>query len=428
MNYIIYQFIWLFLVYSFLGWVLETTTAATKQKRFTNRGIINGPFCVIYGITAILLTILTQELHGFWLFLGCVIVSTLVEFIAGHIVEKFYHKRWWDYSNSKWNLDGYICLSASIFWGVLGFLAMQWGNDFFLSIMEIFPNLITNIVLLLLLGLVFLDGAATAILLSGKSRMIEKWEATDAWMDSLSTSLGDRIYNLVDRRLQGAYPTAKKLVKTKSVSTVFAEGCSFYKIAMLFFIGAFLGDIIETIFCRISMGEWMSRSSVVWGPFSIVWGLAIAAVTALFYKYRNNSDRFLFWMGTFVGGAYEYSCSVFTELLFDKVFWDYSDIPFNLAGRINLLYCFFWGIAAIVWFKGIYPFVSKWIEKIPKLFGKCLTWLLLIFMTVNILMSCAALIRYNARSQHKPANNSFTEWIDEHFDDERILHIYPNML
>lgn len=75
----------------------------------------------------------------------------------------------------------------------------------------------------------------------------------------------------------------------------------------------------------------MSRSSVVWGPFSIVWGLAIALVTAMLYKYRNRSDGFLFLAGTFLGGAYEYFCSVFTEMVFGTVFWDYSEIPFNLG-------------------------------------------------------------------------------------------------
>lgn len=91
-------------------------------------------------------------------------------------------------------------------------------------------------------------------------------------------------------------------------------------------IGAFLGDITETIFCRVTAGVWMSRSSVVWGPFSIVWGLAIALVTALLYKYKDKGDRFLFLTGTLLGGAYEYFCSVFTELVFGKVFWDYSKI------------------------------------------------------------------------------------------------------
>ena len=77
------------------------------------------------------------------------------------------------------------------------------------------------------------------------------------------------------------------------------------------------------------------------GPFSIVWGFAIAAATLLLDKYNGRSDHFLFFFGTFLGGLYEYICSVMTELVFGKVFWDYSQIPFNLGGRINLLYCFF---------------------------------------------------------------------------------------
>lgn len=67
----------------------------------------------------------------------------------------------------------------------------------------------------------------------------------------------------------------------------------------------------------------------------------------------------MFLTGTLLGGAYEYLCSVFTELVFGKVFWDYSKIPFNLGGRINLLYCFFWGIAAVVWFKILFPPVEN---------------------------------------------------------------------
>ena len=57
-------------------------------------------------------------------------------------------------------------------------------------------------------------------------------------------------------------------------------------------------------------------------------------------------------------------------MMFGTVFWDYSKIPFNLGGRINLLYCFFWGIAAVVWFKGLYPVFSRWIERIPAKAGK----------------------------------------------------------
>lgn len=158
----------------------------------------------------------------------------------------------------------------------------------------------------------------------------------------------------------------------------------------------------------------MSRSSLVWGPFSIVWGLALALVTWFLYKYKDRSESFLFLTGTFLGGAYEYLCSVFTEIFFGKVFWDYSKLPFNLGGRINLLYCFFWGIAAVVWFKKVYPFLSGLIEKIPVRPGKIITWILTVFMCCNMIVSSAALMRYDQRAQGVEAQNQIEKWVDTH--------------
>lgn len=100
--------------------------------------------------------------------------------------------------------------------------------------------------------------------------------------------------------------------------------------------------------------------------------------------------------------------------VFGTVFWDYSDIPFNLGGRINLLYCFFWGFAAVAWFKIFYPPVSRLIEKIPVKIGKIITWLLIIFMLADGIVSSAALARYNARSNGIEAENSFESWVDKH--------------
>ena len=172
----------------------------------------------------------------------------------------------------------------------------------------------------------------------------------------------------------------------------------------------------------------MSRSSVVWGPFSIVWGLALAAATLLLYKYRERSDAFIFIAGTCLGGAYEYICSVFTEMVFGKVFWDYSKIPFNLGGRINLLYCFFWGIAAVIWIKGIYPIMSSWIEKVPMKIGKIVTWLFIVFFCCNIIVSCMALVRSDQRAHGIPAEYTWQQIMDERFDDNRLKAIYPNAI
>ena len=83
MQYIGYGLLWLFLAYSFLGWVLETAAAAVKQKKFVNRGMINGPFCIIYGTAAVLMSIGLHEVTGIWLFFLC--YETLFEFIFKRI-------------------------------------------------------------------------------------------------------------------------------------------------------------------------------------------------------------------------------------------------------------------------------------------------------------------------------------------------------
>ena len=127
-----------------------------------------------------------------------------------------------------------------------------------------------------------------------------------------------------------------------------------------------------------------------------------------------------------MGGAYEYICSVFTELVFGTVFWDYSRTPFNLGGRINLLYCFFWGLAAVVWIKILYPFLSRLIEKIPMKAGKFLSWCILIFMIFNMSVSALALARYSDRQISPQAENTLEAVLDQHFPDDRMNRIYPN--
>ena len=428
MIYNMYELIWLFLIYSFLGWMLETILAATEQRRFVNRGLINGPLCTIYGVPIVILTIFGQELPLFWLFLGAMIVATVTEWISGHMIERFYHERWWDYSDIKWNLDGYICLPASLVWGVLGTISMRWGNGLLIRLYGFLPEGIGHLLVWILAGMLVLDVTATIFALSGIGRSTQKWEAVDSWFTSISLRIGQWLYGHVDRRIHRAYPKTVRVEKPQRDKTVFAAGCCMQKLVWLFFIGCLLGDITETIFCRITAGVWMSRSSLVWGPFSIVWGFAIAAVTDLLYKYKDRSDRFLFLMGTALGGAYEYLCSVLSEMVFGTVFWDYSEIPFNLGGRINLLYCFFWGFAAVAWFKIFYPVISGWIEKLPICAGRILTWVIVVFMCCNMAVSTMALIRSSERSQGIPATQSWQQTMDERFPDERMEKIYPNAI
>ena len=128
-----------------------------------------------------------------------------------------------------------------------------------------------------------------------------------------------------------------------------------------------------------------------------------------------------------MGGVYEYSCSVFTEVVFGTTFWDYSHLPFNINGRVNLLFCFFWGVLAIVWLKILYPAVSKVIEKIPPVTGKILTYIVVVVMVLNMLVSGVAIHRYVSRKAGITADTQIERFLDHTYPDALIEWVYPNM-
>ena len=196
----------------------------------------------------------------------------------------------------------------------------------------------------------------------------------------------------------------------------------------MFLISALLGDIIETFWCGLVDGEWMNRSSVLYGPFSFVWGLGAVVLTVTLQGLAEKSDRYIFLAGFLVGGAYEYLCSVFTELVFGTVFWDYSDMPLNIGGRTNVLFCFFWGVLAVVWIKMIYPPMSKGIESLPALAGKIATWIVVFVMACNALLTSSAMLRYSTRPIQPEPANAFEEFIDRQYGDARMEARWPNMI
>ena len=126
--------------------------------------------------------------------------------------------------------------------------------------------------------------------------------------------------------------------------------------------------------------------------------------------------------------AVEFISGLILNIHYGLAIWDYSNIPFNLGGRINLLYCFFWGFAAVIWMKGLYPFFSKWIEKIPKKAGVLITWIFVVFMIFDLDLSGLAMMRFSvSQTEKKEAGNQIERYLDNHFPDERIKQIYPHV-
>ena len=430
-SYHVYQLLWIFFVYSFIGWCGEAAMAAVRRHKFVNRGFVSGPLCPVYGAGAAAVAVFLPELHDrlFFLFLGGMIVTTFVEYLTGRLLELIFHRKWWDYSDEKFNLDGYVCLKNSAIWGLCSVLMICFFDPLLCRLIDLIPRLAGNILLWILGVLLVIDAVGSGVAVLGLKKKQSRITQITEELHKTSKLLENALTTRIQRRMVSAFPNIEGTegagVKTKEER--FARGCGFFKLASLFILGAFLGDIVETVFCLATTGRFMSRSSLVFGPFSIVWGLACALLTWILYRYRDKSDRYIFVFGTVLGGAYEYVCSVFTEMAFGTVFWDYSEIPFNLGGRINLLYCFFWGIAAVVWMKGVYPFLSRWIEKLPARMGKVVCSVLLVLLAADMLVSALALARYSERQAGKAEQTAVGQALDEFFPDGFIEKRYENL-
>ena len=430
-SYNVYQLLWIFFVYSFIGWCGEAAMAAVHRHKFVNRGFVSGPICPVYGAGAATVAVFLPELKDqlFFLFLGGMIVTTFVEYLTGRILELIFHRKWWDYSDQRFNLDGYVCLKNSVVWGICSVLMICFFDPLLCRLLVLIPRLAGDILLWILGVLLVIDAVGSGVAVLGLKKKQSRITQITEELHKTSKVLENALTTRIQKRMVKAFPNIEGTegVRVKAKEERFARGCGFFKLASLFILGAFLGDIVETVFCLATTGRLMSRSSLVFGPFSIVWGLACALLTWILYRYRDKSDRYIFVFGTILGGAYEYVCSVFTEMAFGTVFWDYSEIPFNLGGRINLLYCFFWGIAAVVWMKGVYPFLSRKIEKLPARAGRAVCSVLLVLLAADMLISALALARYSERQTGSPEQTAVGQILDEYFPDEFIEKRYENL-
>ena len=430
-SYNVYQLLWIFFVYSFIGWCGEAAMAALHRHKFVNRGFVSGPICPVYGAGAAAVAVFLPELKDqlFFLFLGGMIVTTFVEYLTGRILELIFHRKWWDYSDQRFNLDGYVCLKNSVVWGICSVLMICFFDPLLCRLLVLIPRLAGDILLWILGVLLVIDAVGSGVAVLGLKKKQSRITQITEELHKTSKLLENALTTRIQKRMVKAFPNIEGTegVRVKAKEERFARGCGFFKLASLFILGAFLGDIVETVFCLATTGRLMSRSSLVFGPFSIVWGLACALLTWILYRYRDKSDRYIFVFGTILGGAYEYVCSVFTEMAFGTVFWDYSEIPFNLGGRINLLYCFFWGIAAVVWMKGVYPFLSRQIEKLPARAGRAVCSVLLVLLAADMLISALALARYSERQTGSPEQTAVGQILDEYFPDEFIEKRYENL-
>lgn len=130
-TYTLSQWLILFYIYCFIGWVWECCYVSVRVHKWTNRGFMHGPLLPIYGSGAIvmLFTTLPFKDKGFFVvFIMATISATILELCTGEAMERLFKVRYWDYTRYKLNFRGHICLVASMAWGIAGVLLTYCVN------------------------------------------------------------------------------------------------------------------------------------------------------------------------------------------------------------------------------------------------------------------------------------------------------------
>lgn len=231
-----------------------------------------------------------------------------------------------------------------------------------------------------------------------------------------------------NRKLIPTAPANAVIDMAESRVNHFAQGLNAYKLMLVCFIGSFAGVIIEMLWCLFTRGYIESRAGLVYGPFNMLYGAGAVVMTVALYRYRNKGKWLSFLGGFLVGSVVEYVCSWGQEMLFGSTSWDYSQMPFNLNGRICLLYSIFWGILGVAWMKTIYPWMAKLILKLPNRGGKALTWAVTAFLVFNCVVTLIAVFRWSQRVDMVAPANAFWEFVDIWFPNERMERIFANMV
>ncbi|MFA6185411.1 MAG: putative ABC transporter permease [Candidatus Shapirobacteria bacterium] len=131
-----------FVLYSFLGWIAETTFVSINRKQFVNMGFLDGPFSPIYGSGALAVILFIFPFHHnfFIFFIMSTVIASIIEYITSLFFEKGFNIVWWDYSDKPFNLNGRICLQYSFYWGILSALVLTFVHPHIVP----FVNLLSN--------------------------------------------------------------------------------------------------------------------------------------------------------------------------------------------------------------------------------------------------------------------------------------------
>ena len=234
--------------------------------------------------------------------------------------------------------------------------------------------------------------------------------------------------------------------KAKKNKTIF--GFSIWRLIAYFIIYSVLGFVIETAFGAVTKGVIESRKSFLYGPFCAIYGLGAVVMILCLQPFKKNNNT-LFWGGFVVGSIIEYLVSLIGELIFHVIWWDYSDMPLNINGRVCVYFSIFWGLLGIYLVSYINPKIDKLINFIKRKISdkalKIIEMITAVFLIVDCLLTAYALKAFYIRMvKLHNINIGNVEMIDKEYDkmygnkkksdfiykywgDEKMIKTLPNL-
>lgn len=215
----LYYLLSYFFIYGFLGWCTEVAFAAFKEKKFVNRGFLNGPICPVYGfgVGFVVSLLMPYKSNVFFMYIASVIAVSAIEWVTGFALEKIFHSRWWDYSKEPFNLNGYICLPFSLIWGVACMLIVYVVHPLVTRMVGWVPQLFGNVILFVLLIGMAADLWVTAAGILKMNQRLRKMSEIADELHNLSEQLGVNIY-------QGVMTAVEKQEETKKMLDEAGQG------------------------------------------------------------------------------------------------------------------------------------------------------------------------------------------------------------
>lgn len=203
----------LFMIYSFIGWIIEMLVVAMQIGRFTSRGFFVGPYLPIFGIGAILITLLLSEYSNdiLVLFIMSCVLGAVLEYVASFALEKIFHTRWWNYEKDRFNLNGRVCLSTTIGFGILGVMLIMFFNPLFISMLNEIPLFWLNLITIVL-ALIFLSDMVISFTIISGINSVNFGKSKDT-TEEVSRKVRETLKNksYLYKRLANAFPDLKVL-------------------------------------------------------------------------------------------------------------------------------------------------------------------------------------------------------------------------